>query len=525
MKYLTSLIASLLAGASLAQTVPITGTLTIPAQTVQGATIPAQTLTVTIQATLPVSSSSSSSSGGSSTSSSSSGSSTSSSSSSSSSGGSAGRTPSASGTIVPTTASQIVDSSLGVWTISGGKPLLNGASVAITGFSAVALAYFANPYSTAVYQQTNDCQWHVWYVSQYGNATQGGWGSSPAAPVGGLPNCTPGSASSSSSSSSSSSGSGGSSTSSSGSSSSSGGSASSSSGAAPAQAAAVGYNTQTFGSAVALGTNWFNWGFYGDGPQVANATSLNADGSLLLTGNENNNFGATIASAQPINGGNGWSGYAFGDGFYAEATLSFTGQNTFYYPNGGPAFWMLDIEHLSQGPYNINWPSAPVGCIDFFEVDAMEFDASVANGYQNGIATWYGSGNGQCANGATANPNTQIPGVAGGALVPSGTDLSQPHKYGVLWVPATGSGDTTTAQGYLKFYFDGAQVGSTFNWNYYDPTLSATYPPIPPVNGTSAMSGMDYRHMALILGTGTSQPMTVYGVTVWQRTAANNLTQ
>lgn len=283
----------------------------------------------------------------------------------------------------------------------------------------------------------------------------------------------------------------------------------------------MGYTAQTFGPNLALGSNWFNWGFYAAGPQPAGATSVNSDGSIAISGIENDNYGATIASAQPESVG--WSGEAFGGGGYFEATLSFTGQNTFYYPNGGPAFWMLDIEHLSQGPYNINWPGAPAGCIDFFEVDNMEFDASVANGYQNGIATWYGSSNGSCPNGATSNPNTQIPGVTGGVLVPAGTDLSQPHKYGALWVPATGSGDTTTTKGYLKFYFDDVQVGSTFTWNYYDPTMTATYPAFPPVNGTSAMSGMDYRHMTMILGTGTAQPMTVYDVSVWQQSNANNL--
>jgi hypothetical protein len=293
--------------------------------------------------------------------------------------------------------------------------------------------------------------------------------------------------------------------------------------AVPAPAAAVGYTTQTFGTTVTLGSDWFNWGFYGSGAQAPGAVSQNADGSLLLSGIENNNYGATIASAQPNSNSKGWSGTAFGGGGYFEATLSFTGQGPGPYPNGGPAFWMLDIEHLSGGPYNLAWPSAPSGCINFFEVDAMEYDTSNTYGYQNGIATWYGSSNGACANGATYNPYTQIPGVTGGALVPTGTDFSKPHKYGLLWVPATGYGDSTVTKGYLKFFFDGVQVGGTFTWNYYDPSLVSSYPGFPPVNGDSAMSGMDWRHMALILGTGTAQPMTVYGVSVWQPSDAQNL--
>lgn len=294
---------------------------------------------------------------------------------------------------------------------------------------------------------------------------------------------------------------------------------------APAQAAAVGYTQQTWGPSVVLGTDWFSWGFYGAGAQAAGAVSINPDGTLYLSGIENNNYGATISTAEPASTAVGWSGVAFGGGAYFEATLSFTGQGTGPYPNGGPAFWMLDIEHLSGGPYNIDWPAAPAGCIEFFEVDAMEYDASNTYGYQTGISNWYGSTNGACPDGTTENPATSIPGVAGGVLLPADTDLSQPHKYGVLWVPAIGTADTTRKQGYLQFYFDDVQVGATFYWNYYDPASPATYPPLPPANGSSAMSGMDWRHMTLILGTGTAQPMTVYAVAVWQATNADNLYQ
>jgi hypothetical protein len=39
------------------------------------------------------------------------------------------------------------------------------------------------------------------------------------------------------------------------------------------------------------------------------------------------------------------------------------------------------------------------------------------------------------------------------------------------------------------------------------------------------MSVMDQRHMALILRTGTDQPMTAHSVSVWQASSADNLTQ
>ena len=113
------------------------------------------------------------------------------------------------------------------------------------------------------------------------------------------------------------------------------------------------------------------------------------------------------------------------------------------------------------------------------------------------------------------DPPTQDGHVYSTVFVPTSTDFSQPHRYGALWVPAT-----PTTQGYYKSYFDGVQTGSTLYWNYNDP--AKPFPP-PPVYGVTAMSGMDQRHMYLILGTGIDQPMTVQSVSVWQASSANNL--
>jgi hypothetical protein len=325
-----------------------------------------------------------------------------------------------------------------------------------------------------------------------------------------------------SSSSSSSSSSGSSSKSSSSSSSSSGGSSSSSS-SVPVAAAAVGYKTLTFGPAVKLNDNWVPWNFYGAGAQPAGAVSQKSDGSLFISGLESDTYGATVSTASQTKGGKGWTGKAFGGGAYFEAVISFTGQGNGPYGNGGPAFYALDVEHTSQGPYAVGWPGMPknsAGKIynDFFEVDFMEYDVKEYS-YQNGIGNWYGYP--AATRSGTHNPYQAIGGSDGSVLVPTGTDFSQYHKYGCLWVPATPS-----TQGYLKFYFDDVQTDSpTFYWNYYDPNDISTYPAAPPLNGSTAMSGMDWRHMLLILGTGTTQPMTVQSVSVWQASGANNLTE
>jgi hypothetical protein len=348
----------------------------------------------------------------------------------------------------------------------------------------------------------------------------------------------------------------------------------------------VGYHTLTFGPAVALGTNWYPWEFYGSGSQPAGYATQNADGSLAISGLENNNSGASVSTALVASSAQGWTGTAFGGGFYVEATLSFTGQGNGPYNNGGPAFWALDIEHTSQGSIYTNananalpgpgiksWPNfgrrynaattyepsqgvsykgayyinlkastgiAPVANTitanwapnsmynDFFEVDFMEYDGSEYI-YQNGIGNWYGPNTGPGAGSSTSNPYEILRGGVGTVPVPVGTDFSQPHRYGCLWVPAT-----PTTLGYLQFFFDGVQTASpTYYWKYNDP--ANPFPPVPvngvgppPNNSTAgtpgtAMSGMDTHHMILILGTGTDQPMTVQSVKVWQASAANNL--
>ena len=340
----------------------------------------------------------------------------------------------------------------------------------------------------------------------------------------------------------------------------------------PAVAAAVGYNTVTFGPDPALGTNLFPWQFLSPGPQPAGYASQNADGSLAVSGKANNHYGASVSAVRKISGDHGWSGLAFGGGAYFEAVLSFTGQTDYYYPNGGPAFWLKDVEQFSQGAYAVGWPSGSTpawsastryaagdmvgyngqiwlsinsgnvnnpppssgsganaywtGYNDFFEIDVIEYDSANAkfpDTYQVNFGNWHGSpGTGS---GPSQHWPEAVPGAIGSISVPSGTDFSKPHKYGFLWVPATGSGQTTFTQGYAKAYFDGVQVGQTGYWNYYDPNQPENYPAPPPVIGTTCLSGMDWRHLVPILGTEPQHPMTVYSLTVWQASGADNITQ
>jgi hypothetical protein len=308
--------------------------------------------------------------------------------------------------------------------------------------------------------------------------------------------------------------------------------------AVPAPAAAVGYTTLTFGPAVTIGGNWVPFRFYGQGAPRAGYASQNADGSVYISGSGTTSTQA-LATAAPASNVTKWSGAAFGPGYY-EAVISYQNPDNYHF-DGGASFWGLDIEHTSQGPYDFCWPSSPplgnsdgtsdkspLPCYDdFFEIDFLEADAATPahpTCYQNGIGSWYNHVHGKSGKSqSTSNPYQAVRASAGSVCVPAGTDFSQPHRYGWLWVAAQGSGQSTTHQGYMQFYFDGMQTGPTYYWNYHDPSQVSSYPPPPPVIGDTAISGMDWRHLFMILGTDPPHPMTVYSVSVWQQSAAQNL--
>jgi hypothetical protein len=158
---------------------------------------------------------------------------------------------------------------------------------------------------------------------------------------------------------------------------------------------------------------------------------------------------------------------------------------------------------VSWGANFGNWPEIPVVEADYNLTTSLGLGA---------FNSWYGP---LGSNIKTHTAFTQITGV----------DTSTPHHYSVLWVPATAS-----TQGYVKWYFDGTAV-NTATWNQYDPTI----PPAPTgtqVNnrlwtGGNAFGVVDTRCMIFNFSTatGTSAPMTIYSVNVWQASPASNQTQ
>lgn len=376
--------------------------------------------------------------------------------------------------------------------------------------------------------------------------------------------------------------------------------------AIPLPAVQAGFTTLTWNTTT-IGTTTGTW--QASNLEGCNTSPLqysqNSNGSIYLSGYTDGTYtgcgNSNLDTAIQISGSPNWSGVAFGGGAYVECTLSFVGQGTGPFPNGHPACWTQDIEHMSQwsGYEPVTWPTggcitwtsaayptgtcatvggnsyfaltattnqSPNGCAawssstayttgqcatlsnityfavegstnetppnatywsavwlisthynDFFEIDFMEYDVGGSSGqycWQNGIGNWYDSGV------ATHNPVESIGGSAGSVCAPSGTDFSQPHKYGTLWITQT---QGCSAYGYpsdgcLVFFFDGAQVGATFYWTAYS---SSQLPP--PANYTTAMNGMDARHMHIMIGTGGIYATTVYSMKVWQTSSANNL--
>jgi hypothetical protein len=253
----------------------------------------------------------------------------------------------------------------------------------------------------------------------------------------------------------------------------------------PEPAAAVGFNTQTFGPHVTIGSNWQKFDFYGVNPSSVNVTQ-NADGSVTINPG-GDNYGAQLSTASVGTTGRNFSGIAFGGGGYFQATMSSTGPMS---------FWANDIETMN----GVSMGKGADPQASWMEADIAEFDSPGAYGFT--LHNWYGPiGSGDVVN---ANEN---------GASPPGANYAQPNTYGMLWVPAT-----STTRGYAKFYFNGSQVGNTITWNQYVPGSGP-----PSLRNGTAFSVLDRLHLALILGAGSSTSTTVYNVEVWQASAVDDI--
>jgi hypothetical protein len=294
----------------------------------------------------------------------------------------------------------------------------------------------------------------------------------------------------------------------------------------PVFAQQAGYMVRTYGPRPTVSTGettldgsavLYLWNFFGQST-ASNAVTANDDGSITLLGGGPTS--GQVASASLAANADKFQGIAFGGGAYFEATLKFDGwQGQSSNPNslsrGYPAFWSMAIEHLAQISTGADqWSGQASGYEHFSEVDFLEYDLAYLQKsddvYGGSIHDFYGVFDQTCA--PSDYCNIQNPYSTKIEKVPADTDFSAYHTYGLLWVPAT-----ATADGYIQWYFDRTAVGQPVTWAQF----TNQTPPTTPADTDFGI--VDLQHLVVILGTGTQYPMTVSAISVWQKSADDDI--
>jgi hypothetical protein len=299
---------------------------------------------------------------------------------------------------------------------------------------------------------------------------------------------------------------------------------------APAVAAAAGYLVNTFTSNLAQasvdlgntqvsGYQWYLGQFFGGAATPASDLTFNADGTLTLDG-AGTQSNAGINTATPSKNTAGWVGVAFGGGAYFEARFKFNPADTIDGGGSGwPSWWAMAIEHLAQLPAQ-QWPGEPTSYDHFIETDFFEYDVwsfSPHNEYGGVVHDWYGIWKSTCPNNYCNVSNAGGDGTSFSNFqvqTPTATDFTQMHAFGFLWIPAT-----ATTMGSATYVFDGVATNDVVTWAQY------TGQAAPPGMTPWTFGILDQQHVALILGTGPGEPITIESVNVWQASAAQNLVQ
>jgi hypothetical protein len=293
--------------------------------------------------------------------------------------------------------------------------------------------------------------------------------------------------------------------------------------APPEEATAHGYTVNTFSSeftaqtvdmnnSLNRGYKWYLFNYYSKQAAPSGIT-LNSDSSVTLLGDKTGALGALV-SAVPYPGTNSFIGTAFGGGAYIEAVFHYDpAQVVAAHANGTrapyPSFWSLPMEGTII-PGGDQWVGQPAGYEHNVEVDMFEADlVTKPTAYGSGLHDWYGIRNKTC------------PGLCGVGMVnpsgerdpPAGTNFTQFHTYGFLWVPAT-----ATTDGFIDAFFDGQLVGHTRSWTQFTNQAPT------PVGQPWLFGRADQQHIFFILGTGVGEPYTIQSVNVWQKNASSNKT-
>jgi hypothetical protein len=297
--------------------------------------------------------------------------------------------------------------------------------------------------------------------------------------------------------------------------------------AVPRPAAKAGFTTMTFSGNFTMSSidldnkadaefTWYPFRFFGARGHARGAVLTDAEGNATLG---TQTLAVSLATAAPATSSAHWKGTAFGGGGYFEATLRFDPvRTTKAKPTEWPAFWALPIEHAVSTPGE-QWRGQPPGYVHFAEPDFFEYDVwpfSPLTSYGGAIHEWYGIFKKTCPDANFCSVSNS----GGGQTrfsnfvihTPPGTDFTTFHRFGFLWVPASG-----IEHGYAQYYFDDVATADTVTWAAFtgqDP---------PPGVSPWTFGVLDQEHLVLIVGTGADQPMTVASINVWQRSASENL--
>lgn len=282
----------------------------------------------------------------------------------------------------------------------------------------------------------------------------------------------------------------------------------------PAPALAAGYTTRTFGPNLVYaavpnsiaGQNMAMFHFFGYNGSHPTPPVQQSDGSIIFPGNDAANAGIATAWVDTTKRNN-WGGWAPGGGAFYRCVLKFnpvSGQIV-----GFPAWWAMNIEHLSGNLAWSQWSGQASGYQHWAEFDIMEFVlGSSISYYGTTFHDWY----------RDTTPATHHISQGSGAINP-GVDFSVYNTFDLLWKPAT-----PLSQGSATGYCNGTQYFQKF-WNQF--VNNGAYAP-PPVAGSSAMAIADSVHMVPILGNGNQTNgivMQVRSMEVWQAGSGYNLVQ
>lgn len=222
-----------------------------------------------------------------------------------------------------------------------------------------------------------------------------------------------------------------------------------------------------------------------------NVSAITISGSTVTINNTDaTNYPIASFFTGATTGGTTYVGQSFTGGWYAECNMSFDPSLSQGGFTSWPIFWSIASDFLTGASAN-----GPFAELDFFE--AFRGSGTITPLFSS-FHDWL-DGTGTTDNSNTNNVWTP----------PGGTDFTQKHKFGLLWVPMAKNSGT----GLIQHFFDG--VHQTAQDVSYSAT-SGSSPPATPSNPAGVFSIMDTQNHFISVGCGPNWPNLVDYIQVWQ---------